>query len=369
MNRLNKGFSLIEIMVGMVIGMISMLVIAQVFTVFEGQKRTTTGGADAQTNGAIGLYMIERGAKMAGWGLSASLYASCQGGQTYTYCDGSAACGGTAGPLSGFSFMAVRLADGGTDPDSVNIQFFADPNLDTFKLPATTTLTGTMPQSSAELDVGSVSGCAEGGMVLVASGDGNCTLMQITQVQGTALKLQHNPGGSGGIYNPTINYQKDNSWPAYSQGAQLSCMDKPPNAFYETYSIDSAERQLLKTDQTTANEPMMAGIMDLQAQYGIAPAGSQQVDQWVDATGGTWSNPTATNDWKRIKAVRIALVARSGQYEKPDDSGNCTATTATTGWSSWATFDTTNYPADWKCYRYKTFETIVPLRNVIWANI
>jgi type IV pilus assembly protein PilW len=67
--------------------------------------------------------------------------------------------------------------------------------------------------------------------------------------------------------------------------------------------------------------------------------------------------------------VRIALVARSVQYEKPEPNQQCATTTndMVSKWSSWATFNTTGYPADWKCYRYKVFETIVPLRNVIWG--
>ena len=37
------GFSLVELMVGLVIGLMATLVIMQVFSTFEGQKRTTTG--------------------------------------------------------------------------------------------------------------------------------------------------------------------------------------------------------------------------------------------------------------------------------------------------------------------------------------
>lgn len=65
-----RGFSLVEIMVGMIIGMIGIIVIMQVTSVFEGQKRTTTGGDDAQNNGAIALHSISRDIKQAGYGFS-----------------------------------------------------------------------------------------------------------------------------------------------------------------------------------------------------------------------------------------------------------------------------------------------------------
>jgi type IV pilus assembly protein PilW len=52
------GFSLIEIMVGIVIGMIAVLVIYQVFAAAEGLKRNTTSAGDAQQNGLLASFML-----------------------------------------------------------------------------------------------------------------------------------------------------------------------------------------------------------------------------------------------------------------------------------------------------------------------
>ena len=41
MHRTDRGFSLIEIMIGVVVGMLGIVVIMQVFLVSEGQKRLT----------------------------------------------------------------------------------------------------------------------------------------------------------------------------------------------------------------------------------------------------------------------------------------------------------------------------------------
>jgi type IV pilus assembly protein PilW len=116
--------------------------------------------------------------------------------------------------------------------------------------------------------------------------------------------------------------------------------------------------------------PIASDIVDLQAEYGIADAGSQDVSSWQKATGA-WASPLSAANTARIKAVRFAMVARSGEYERPDSSGACTTTTSAmaANWSSWATFDPTKYSDDWQCYRYKVFETVVPLRNVIWAKL
>jgi type IV pilus assembly protein PilW len=52
------GFSLIEIMVGVVIGLIAVLVIYQVFAAAEGIKRNTTSAGDAQQNGLLSSFML-----------------------------------------------------------------------------------------------------------------------------------------------------------------------------------------------------------------------------------------------------------------------------------------------------------------------
>ncbi|HJV85921.1 MAG TPA: PilW family protein [Noviherbaspirillum sp.] len=369
MNPVRNGFSLVEIMVGLAMGMIAMVVVMQVFAVFEGGKRTTTGSADAQTNGAVALYMIERDTRIAGWGMDAQVYSQCN--TTYSYCDGSASCGGVAGPLGDFATASVLIHDGGTGADTITAQYFTDPTVATYKFPGSTTLRGSMSSAADNLNVTSLSGCQVPDLVLVQQA-GQCTVMKISppaddterKTLEAALQLKHAPG-TGGEYNPPADYLTANSWPVYTTGAVVSCFTGAANGplFQRTYSIN-ANHQLTLGGQVVANE-----IVDLQAQYGIAAAGSQDVNDWVAPTGQTWGNPTST-DRKRIKAVRIALVARSTQYEKPVN-GVCKTTTPemVAAWSSWAGFNTANYPADWQCYRYKVFETVVPLRNIIMGNI
>ena len=53
-----RGMSLIELMVGVVIGLIAILVIYQTFAVAEGVKRQTISAGDAQKTGMIAMYLI-----------------------------------------------------------------------------------------------------------------------------------------------------------------------------------------------------------------------------------------------------------------------------------------------------------------------
>ena len=96
------------------------------------------------------------------------------------------------------------------------------------------------------------------------------------------------------------------------------------------------------------------------------------VDQWVNATGETWSTPNNTNR-KLIKAIRLAIVARNGLLEKESVSYPCSTThpglCAWTGTSKSPapTIDLSNR-SDWQQYRYRVFTTIIPLRNIVWAK-
>ena len=53
-----RGISLIEMMVGVVIGLLAVLVIYQTFAVAEGVKRQTISAGDAQKTGLIANYLL-----------------------------------------------------------------------------------------------------------------------------------------------------------------------------------------------------------------------------------------------------------------------------------------------------------------------
>jgi len=78
-SRREAGMSLVELMVGMAIGLIGIVIITHLYLTNEDYKRSTAGAGTAQTNGAIALYTMERDLRMAGYGLnhSGALGCSC----------------------------------------------------------------------------------------------------------------------------------------------------------------------------------------------------------------------------------------------------------------------------------------------------
>jgi len=112
--------------------------------------------------------------------------------------------------------------------------------------------------------------------------------------------------------------------------------------------------------------------------FNAAGDGDGIVDSYVNAAT---FNAMVVNGfippWRYVLAVRVAVVARSALAEKPSEgAAGCDATTDGTEsppgpdrrpkWSG-GLFNLTADP-DWKCYRYRVFETTVPLRNWIWRS-
>jgi len=305
------GFTLVELMVGLAIGMLATLVIMQVFSVFETQKRTTTGTADAQTNGGIALYNIGRELQIAGYSLLPAVNS----------------------PLECTTLNVNGVADA-TVPNRLTPVAITDGASDTITIRYGNSLMGGIPtQMTGATTVNNNFGCQIGDTAIVISADGlTCNMTSVN-----ALSAAGVTPATVTLANAVI-------------GAELACLGTWNEI---TYAVNNGNLQ--RSGQDT-----VAGIVNLQAQYGVsAAANSNQVNQWVNATGGTWAAPTVANR-NRIKAVSIAVVARNAKRE-PD---SVTASPLTV----WNGGPTVSLSAEEQHYRYRVFETIIPLRNMIWSR-
>ena len=125
------------------------------------------------------------------------------------------------------------------------------------------------------------------------------------------------------------------------------------------YYLQNGNLMMDEMLQGSLGMPVAASIVQLQAQYGKDNDGDGAIDTWDEVT------PNSANMWATVVAIRLALVARSAQPERPDPAtGPCTTTTAAPTWSAGA-LDLSADP-DWRCFRYRVFEATVSLRNMIW---
>ena len=352
--RMDNGFSLVEIMVGMVIGLLGIIIITQIFALAEGQKRTTTSGADAQTNGNIALYSIERDVRQAGYGLSLDAL-GCSISTSFA--------GDTANP-GALTLVPVTINDGGTNAAG-------DALPDTLRTLYSTNIVSSLPQklfnfhpqAAMAANIGSTFNVADLDMVVFFENGKNCTLVQVTGIPSSSTTFNHN---STSPWNPpgAVN----SVFPAAGYTTAASTMDLGSMA-NRNYSIDTVNNNLQFVEVNSNGVTTLlsaAEIVNLQAQYGKDTNSDGIVDTWDTNTPPV--GVVTPNPWSQIIAVRIAVLARSGQYEKPDQVLGCTATTVAPSWTGGTMavppFPNAGLPS---CYRYKVFETVVPLRNVIWG--
>lgn len=362
-----RGISLIELMVGLLIGMLSVVVISQVMSFAEGQKRTTISGSDAQVNGALALFTIQRDVEMAGYGLAANSaglgcivksprYTSANGGDR--------------------TLAPVVIADGASGaPDSIRVMASSK---NSFSVP--TRVIGIHPKTGTGSDAFAVAnnmGIVVGDLMVAVppapSVTNTCTVFKVHAT--SAANLVPHATGDPGTWNeadnatfPAVGYPND----SYLINLGAGFVDR-------TYSISSSgalqlrEFDGLPTAANLTERELFPQIVNLQAFYGKDTDGDGIVDVYNTVI------PTNGLEWSRVVALRVAIVARSGQFEKEEvtasapvwDLGSAPiVTSATTCGSSQCL--TLNVNADittyWKHYRYKVYDTVIPLRNLLWRS-
>jgi type IV pilus assembly protein PilW len=354
--KTQRGVSLVELLVAAAIGIIASLAIFQVFAVFEGQKRTTTSGGEAQTSGTLALFTIERELRQAGYGINNLTFLGCkiQGRDSLT---------GTNFTLE---MVPVKITQGAAGaPDTITVMYG---NGDLLPNPAS--INQSMPSASSDYKVSNPYGFQEGDIVIAAEAGKDCTLAQVSNLPGMPNptgEVIHNPGT---YTDPTTGVQKDirynpSALPpggiAYTTSAKLFNIGVlPSNNIYSVLNGQLMQQRMLFGDVPPGGTPLYDNVVQLQAQYGKDTNNNGVVDVFDEIT------PANTAEWAQVLAVRVAVVARSALYEKEE------VTLAPLKlWEDSATAPTTTGPvwtptADDRHYRYKVFQTVVPLRNLIW---
>lgn len=369
----NRGFTLIELMVGLVLGLLTVLVITTVLSTSEGKRRTIAMGSDAQTNGALSLYTLQRDIQMSGYGAAinpAALGCAIKG----EYKDPAAPAATPAIPLTAV-LAPVVIQDGANGaPDTLTV---LQSRTSGFSAPML--LSNSHAKTDSFFTVKSSFGAKAGDLMIAVPRDGGtstdwCAVFNVTDAgagaaNGTALDATHIPHAVG-----TSKWNRSSVFPdsGYVEKSYLLNMG---SMSFNTYSIDAAHNLVvtgISADSATGTpETLYPQIVNLQAMYGKDTTGGGQVSTYDNTT------PTTSADWQRVLAIRIALVARSNQYEKEavtsanplwDVGASSTAAgAAACGDSKCISLDVSQV-ADWQHYRYRVYDTIVPLRNVLWNS-
>ena len=359
----------------MAIAMIGMVMMFQTMSTWESRKRTTSSGSDAQISGSIGMFMLERDLKLAGYGFGNSTAAGC----TVSAYDN------TRASPSTFTFtmapVVITNAAGGA-PDTISILYGAGTLMSSAQTFSNLT--------ASAIKLNTRTGMRNGDLMIAAdSGNLLCGLFEVTgNSNGDGLSIDQGTGA----YTNFTNNQNVNATTSLSGTAlatlQASFINNTGSARFNDGTVKTVGttgsafnlgtfprlnvwqitngRYLTFTNtlenQTTATE-VADGIVNLQAEYGV------DADNDGVIAAGEWSANTPAA-WTQLRSVRVGLLARSQQYES-------TAVTATAPvWAGGAftmtnldgTADSTpNNPNDWRHYRYRVYDVVIPLRNMLWG--
>ncbi|MGE5794814.1 MAG: PilW family protein [Bacteroidota bacterium] len=447
-----RGFTLVEILVGLVLGMIAIIIMYQVFATFEGQRRTTVGAADAQSAGHLSMYLMEREVRLAGLGLMYLYRADADKYEGQLACPGGIASysakGGGVTKAGGIPAVPLLITDGGAGSDRFTVTFSHSaeagaPNKLVVALEpsgANALSTGIkvsaapFATSPAEKDKNAV--FQKGDFILVGQPGlkKHCVRLKLTSVEPdvllgsaeapmTVLKAatseDENPADGAADFIPSpIGYTVDPSAPSFVMRLGAAAVKE--------YRVNANQQLTVGLPDDPAPTPIAEGVVSLQVMYGVGPkAGDkpsptspetcdadglrvvcQSIKAWTSAAaydGVDWDKLNAVpgnldqrlTDIKRIKAVRIAVVTRSQNLERDvlygataaiQPKATCTAggdvvdvagTLRVCAWADGANPDGTTHTAprvdltgmaDWDRYRYKVYETVIPMRNVIWGS-
>lgn len=390
-----RGVSLIELMVGVVIGLLATLVIAQVAGLYETQRRNTASSGDTQISGALALYTLQRDIEMGGYGLTSGGVTGClqiRGKRNSTDYDrtlapvvitqGGGATGTTTGRADTLQVLMARNNNGFALPMSLGENHRRDAT--SFVLADRINVGNRLGDLLLVVPPPGVAGTASPS----PSGQVSphwCSLAQISATP-SGNTLDHTTSSSPWNQDATSTRFPGTlgSDIAYAAGSRLINLGTLTDRCYfisdpnETsvdrrcgLAADSTEmaftlrlRNFNAADGTTTNQDIYPDIVNLQAVYGLdttaTPDGT--VDSWTTTT------PTTTAGWAQVIAVRVAVLARSTQY---DDNA---VTTTLPAWRpdgvNSLNFTLPDCPAGestcWQHYRYRVFERVIPLRNMLW---
>lgn len=347
----SKGFTLIEVLIGVVIGLLGIVVMFQMLSMWDSLKRTTAAGSDAQIAGTVAMASLERDLRPAGMGFGK--------GVDNTPVPSMGCTVSAKGPTASFLLAPVRIVFGaGGAPDQI-ITLYGNSTLfvSTQKFKSSTADSKTVDGSHGGFKVGDVV-VAGGATAAVA-----CELFEVSDVTTAVGTLKY----SGLRFNPA---------PALTPATSGFLYNLGPMPQRNVWSIVNEKLYRQDSLYAAAAVEVADNVIDLQAQYGTDTNEDGRV-----ADDGTTTLCTVTNEWcdaapanwTHVIAVRFALLSRSQQFEKIEvtDGGAGTAPAPT-----WAGGDFTMTAvagaagdvANWKRYRYRVYEKVIPLRNMVWGG-
>ena len=342
--------SIIELMVGIVVALLVGLAATSSATLFTAAQRQGIGAGGSVVSASTVLSSIKNDAATAGLGFF---------GESLYLCDRLNMSNGTA-TIDGATFTPVSITRTGAQ-DSVDLVYA------TRVEGGANVLTGSA-STGTSVELLSFLPAAAGNAVLLAPPTGTaapCVVRQVTTntpSTDTTLQTLTFDAGSGSSFNQGTFATN----PTYAEHSRVALLG---NLRWHRYQRTGTNLELVRPF-AGATTVIAANVMAFRAQYGISATGADTLAEFHDATdepGKSFATLDAT-ELPRVRALRVGIVTRSPQREKPP-GGNVarceSTTTAPTLFGDEITFPTAD--TDWRCFRYRESVVVVPLRNLVYG--
>jgi type IV pilus assembly protein PilW len=348
----SRGFTLIEMMVGIVIALIGVIIVFNLVTVNESVKRNTTSVNNAQQNGLLSSFQL--GIQLANAG-----NATANAAEDLIRCENplikNPLATMAAAYTSSWRPIPVMIIDGGAPnvPDAFAVSYSVSNTLI-----ATAEVMSSALAGANSVQVQSPTGFRKDDLVIAISGAGKCDGYKVTAVSAP---------DADGIVVVSISPPAANDIPAGSRVFNMGPGADPQKILYDVVNQTLQSRSLIDDKGAPINIapiPIASNIVNMKLQYGIDTDADGLLDSWVSATGPWAASALFAADAvkiNQIKAVRIGVIVQSQQFDKGYNQD-----------VAWSLFDgvytgtyakSTSPPGN---FRYRTYETTMPLRNEIW---
>lgn len=361
-----RGFTLVEVMVGLALSMLSMLIIIQLFSVSDARKRVTTGAAEGQQTANVSLYQVSRVIRLAGAGLTQS--SGIWGCAIQAYRSATQILPSSVAFPAPFASVPLTVH---TIPALIHAAAAPDGYSDVIAVIAGNSETGQAelqviaPPAANGLTLQRTNGVNPQDLILMTAPGSiaNCQIAQVDSTfNGTTAPNTLPLGAAGTFYNTTTGLAGG----IYTANSVALHLGRTP--MFTLFGIN-AGNSLVQYDllnlSGTPSSVIADNVFDMRARYGVVNASGTGPITWQAPNVAPWDVPTLTAGTPaalalvdRIRAVRISMVFRSTEpvvdasppttyIMFPDDNPQIVT-----------------IPSGGQLYRYQVYDTMIPLRNL-----
>ncbi len=392
-----RGMTMIELLVAMAIGVITMLAISNLLVTSENHKRTTTSTNDVDQTAVYTFNEIDRALRAAGSGIAQSAYGTGAGvlgcrlnmasaGTTYMPRPGAYPAPFSTRFLGGAAPAALQVAPvligaGQSDNTTSDVLVVMGGSGAAGGVSRSLFGVGNIVSNVASLILANTVGFNNYDLILVSqNGTTDCLLEEISTPPLAGI-ITLNPAApyytQGGTLLSTLI---QSTTTAITPLGNVQPTDSPSDLQFQMFGVSTNDTlysyDLLQNQQLVHGVPgdvaqaIADGVIQMNAIYGVAKTAAPSVfNNWAnpsDVADGydinTVMNKPATQ--KLIVAVRVAIVVRGEYYDKNVVSpSSLTIFSGLVDGNGNSLQKTVNIPD--QHYRYRVVEFTVPLREMI----